>query len=163
VGDLEERNRLNGFGKEGAVSHSVTKIWIHGVWGTKERSPILKDGFRGDVFRHMQERFASQGCPVRSLNGTADHVHALFLLNHEKSLADVVQMVKGETSHWINQQAFLNGKFAWQTGYCGLSVSPSMVKRVEDYIRGQERHHRKVPFAEEYERFMAMIESSGNR
>jgi putative transposase len=141
----------------------MTKIWIHGIWGTKDRRPILKDGFRRDVFRHMEDRFTGQGCPVRVLNGTSDHVHALFLLNHEKSLADVVQMVKGETSHWINQRNFLNGQFAWQVGYCGLSVSSSMLRRVEEYIRGQEMHHRKVSFAEEYERFAATVEAAGTR
>ena len=69
-------------------------------------------------------------------------------------MANVMKMVKGESSHWVNQQDFLHKKFAWQTGYGGFSVSESLLEKVETYIKNQEEHHRKMTFQEEYERFM---------
>ena len=139
------------------MSHSLTEIWIHAVWGTKDHIPLLKDGFKAELIRHIHTKIEEMGCPLRIVNGPADHLHALFLLNIEKTLADVLQMAKGESAHWVNQQQFLKTKFAWQTGYGGFSVSPTMVKKVEVYIRRQEEHHRKMTFQEEYERFMIMM------
>jgi putative transposase len=139
------------------MSHSLTEVWIHAVWGTKDRAPLLKSELKAELIRHIHKRIEELECPVRAINGAADHLHALFLLNTEKPLADVLQMTKGESAHWVNQHQFLQGKFAWQTGYGGFSVSPTMVKQVEAYIRRQEERHRKMTFQEEYERFMIMM------
>ncbi|MBL7075118.1 transposase [candidate division KSB1 bacterium] len=136
------------------MSHSLTKLWVHAIWGTKDRIPLLKDPFRSKIIHHIQDKLEELDCGVRIINGTADHFHALFLLCNDKSLAEVMKMIKGESSHWINQQDIISRKFAWQVGYGGFSVSESMVKQVEDYIRKQEEHHRKMTFQEEYDRFL---------
>jgi putative transposase len=136
------------------MPHSLTKFWIHAVWSTKDRSPLLKNEFKMEMIRHIRQKIEEMECPVRIINGPSDHLHALFLLNAEKPPADVLQMAKGESAHWVNQQQFLRVKFAWQTGYCGFSVSPSVVNKVEAYIRRQEEHHRKMTFMEEYNRFI---------
>ena len=91
---------------------------------------------------------------VRIINGMADHIHILFLLNQNHSIADVFKQIKGNSSHWINQQNFMTSKFAWQIGYGAFSVSESMVKEVEKYIRNQKEHHKKITFREEYELFI---------
>ncbi|HXT63867.1 MAG TPA: transposase [Pyrinomonadaceae bacterium] len=70
------------------------------------------------------------------------------------TIEQVVQLLKGSSSHWINEQKMLRGKFAWGRGYGAFSVSQSDVERVAKYIAGQEEHHRKKTFAEEYEQFV---------
>ena len=145
------------------MSHSLVRIWIHAIWGTKERQPLLKDDFREEIKKHINENFEEQDCKVQIVNGTTDHLHVLFRLPQDQSLAKVLKMVKGETSHWINQQNFLRIKFAWQLGYGGFSVSGSMVSKVTKYIRNQEEHHMKMTFREEYERFMKGFQDFGNR
>lgn len=87
----------------------------------------------------------------------------LFTLNPDNAIAQVMKSIKGESSHWINQQDFLNAKFAWQVGYGAFSVSESNVKEVENYIRRQKEHHRKISFHEEYERFIAKYNLGTNR
>jgi len=62
--------------------------------------------------------------------------------------------MKGESSHWINQEKLVLGKFAWQDEYFAVSVSESNVQRVQEYIRNQEEHHKKKTFQDEYEEFM---------
>lgn len=157
-------NRFNGFILgELTMSHSLTKVWIHGVWSTKDRTALLKKGFRSKVLQHIQEKFDEINCPAQIVNGTSDHIHALFVLNSDKCVAEVIKMVKGESSHWINQHDFLKIKFAWQVGYCGLSVSESRLKQVEMYIRNQEEHHRKMTFQEEYNFFLEKCGLSENR
>ena len=72
----------------------------------------------------------------------ADHVHALIDLPTNLSIEELIQLLKGSSSHWVNANNILRGKFAWGRGYGGFSVSESNVKRVAEYIAGQEEHHR---------------------
>jgi len=145
------------------MSHSFTKIWIHAIFSTKDRVPLLKDHFSDQIYAHINGRFSDLGCDARIINGTEDHLHILFLLSPDKTIAQVIKAIKGESSHWINQQDFLNAKFAWQVGYSAFSVSESNVKSVENYLRRQEEHHRRMTFQEEYERFISRYGLSGNR
>ncbi len=118
---------------------------------------MLENSLKGQLIEHIRSKIELMDCNVRIVNGSVDHFHALFLLCPEKTLADVVQTAKGESAHRINQENFLKVKFAWQVGYCGMSVSPSMVKKVEEYIHCQEEHHRKMTFHEECERFVGKV------
>jgi REP element-mobilizing transposase RayT len=84
----------------------------------------------------------------------ADHVHALIDLPTGMTIEQVVQLLKGASSHWINEQALVPGKFAWGRGYGAFSVSQSAVETVAQYIAGQEEHHRLKTFEEEYAKFV---------
>ncbi len=85
-----------------------------------------------------------------------DHVHCLFLLNQQKSIAEVIKQAKGSSSHFINQQDIVRDKFAWQTGYAAFSVSESVLEKVFVYIQNQKEHHKQRTFAQEYEEFLAL-------
>jgi putative transposase len=64
-------------------------------------------------------------------------------------LSDFMRVLKGESSEWIHNELQIP-IFQWQEGYGAFTVSPSARKRVESYIRNQERHHRTKSFQEEY-------------
>jgi REP element-mobilizing transposase RayT len=138
------------------MPHSFNKIWIHAIWSTKEREPFIISTIETELFDFMQTQFREAGCPVRIINGMPDHVHCLFLLNPQKSVAEVIKQIKGSSSHYINQQDTLPTKFAWQTGYAAYSVSESVLQRVSQYIANQKEHHRKKPFMQEYEEFLKL-------
>jgi len=134
------------------MSHSLLKIWIHGIFGTKDRTALIKNSFEAQLHKHIKEKLEGDlDCKVRAINGTEDHVHILFLLSPNFSLKDIFQNVKGESSHWINSSDFMKYKFAWQTGYGAFSVSESMIKEVEKYIANQKEHHKKMTYEEEIE------------
>jgi len=80
-----------------------------------------------------------------------EHVHALIDLPTNKSIEEVVQLLKGSSSHWINENRLLRGRFSWGRGYGAFSVSHSHADRVGAYIADQEKHHRKKTFKEEFE------------
>ncbi len=145
------------------MSHSFTKIWIHTIFSTKDRVPLLKDHFSDQIYVHINGQLSDLGCVVRLINGTEDHLHILFMLSPDKTIAQVMKAIKGVSSHWINQQDFLNAKFTWQVGYGAFSVSESNVKGVENHIRRQEEHHRRITFQEEYERFIQKYGLGTNR
>lgn len=136
------------------MSHSKTKLWIHAVFSTKNRQPFIRKTARFSIHHLVRQQFIDQGCHVDSLNGIADHVHVLFLLNPQLAVSEVVKHVKGGSSYEINRQNLIPEKFSWQTGYGAFSVSESQVERVRQYIANQEQHHHQMTFAEEYRRLM---------
>jgi putative transposase len=75
-----------------------------------------------------------------------------------------MQLIKGESSYWINKNIDLfpnlkGEKFEWQSEYFALSVSESILKRVLNYIKNQENHHRKKSFGEEYDEIKGIFEN----
>ncbi|MFP4091478.1 MAG: IS200/IS605 family transposase [Cyclobacteriaceae bacterium] len=138
------------------MPHSFNKIWIHAIWATKERVPLIHFPVEKQVHQFMAEQLRELGCPVRIINGMPDHVHCLFLLSPQKSIADVIKQIKGSSSHFINQNNLIAEKFAWQTGYAAYSVSESVLEKVFQYIKNQKRHHQKKAFQEEYEDFLKL-------
>ncbi|MCB8963567.1 MAG: IS200/IS605 family transposase [Bacteroidales bacterium] len=125
------------------MPHSYNRIWIHAIWSTKERLPLINSNVEKVLYPFIVEQFKELGCPVRIINGMFDHVHCLFLLNPMKTTAEIIKQIKGSSSHFINQQSNLIDKFAWQTGYAAFSVSESVVDRVYEYIANQKQHHQK--------------------
>ena len=120
---------------------SYVKIWIHAVWTTKYKKPLLNREIRNDVFRHIKDQANKKGIYVDFINGHVDHVHCLISLNANQCVADVLEQVKGESSHWVNQKGFIKEKFVWQRKYYAVSISRLHMERVRDYIRNQEAHH----------------------
>jgi len=138
------------------MSHSYTKIWIHAVWATKERKPMIHQSLEQQVFPYIGEQLREIGCPVRIINGMPDHIHCLFLLNPQKSIAEVIKQIKGSSSHYINYHDWIPDKFAWQTGYAAFSVSESGVERVYEYIKNQKAHHQNKTSQEEYDDYIKL-------
>ena len=65
-----------------------------------------------------------------------------------------MQLIKGESSFWINKNGLCKEKFAWQDDYFVVSVSENVVDNVRDYIKNQEVHHKEKNFDEEFETFL---------
>ncbi len=126
------------------------------VFATKERVPLINFSVEAKIYTHLREQLIEIGCPVRIVNGMPDHIHLLFLQNPKMAVADIVKQVKGNTSHWINEQDLIPEKFAWQTGYAAYSVSESQLEKVFQYINRQKEHHKTKLFAIEYDEFIAL-------
>lgn len=138
------------------MPHSFNKIWIHAIWATKERAPLINQTFETEIYQFIYEQLRELGCTVRIINGMPDHIHCLFMLNPQKSIADVIKQIKGSSSHHVNQNNLTIDKFAWQTGYAAYSVSESVVEKVYHYINNQKQHHQKKTFQQEYEDFLKL-------
>jgi putative transposase len=88
------------------------------------------------------------------VSSNPDHVHALIDLPTGSSIEKVVQLLKGSSSHWINSNDVVTGKFAWGRGYGAFSVSHSNADVVARYIADQKEHHRTRTFADELREFI---------
>ena len=131
------------------------KVWIHLVWSTKNREPYLDKSIRQNVFAHIKENARKKDIYIDFINGYTDHIHCLISLGLDQTIAKTVQLLKGESSFWINKQQLTKQHFEWQDEYFAVSVSESVVDRVRDYIRNQEEHHKHKTFQQEYEEFIS--------
>ena len=130
------------------------KVWIHFVWSTKNREPFLTDGIRQKVFRHIRENAREKSIYLDFIGGYVDHVHCLVSLGTDQTIEKIMQLIKGESSFWVNKHRLCGTKFAWQDEYFAVSVSESLLESVRKYIANQEEHHRTKSFAEEFDGFM---------
>ncbi|SHJ28147.1 REP element-mobilizing transposase RayT [Tangfeifania diversioriginum] len=133
---------------------SYVRIWIHAVWGTKERIPHFAGPVKNKVFDHIRKNAKEKGIFLFEISGHNEHVHCLISLTAEQTMAKVMQLLKGESSYWINKQKVVPGEFEWADEYFAVSVSESQVGRVRQYIRNQEEHHRKKSWGEEVDEFL---------
>ena len=132
-----------------------SKIWVHLVWATKKREQLLSKEIRVLLFQHIRENATQKGIYIDFINGYTDHIHILISLHVDQSISKIVQLIKGESSFWINQQKKISAPFAWQDEYFAVSVSESGVAAVRTYIKNQEIHHQKKTFLQEYDEFIA--------
>ena len=140
--------------KKGKNKMAYIKIYIHLVWSTKNREPYLRKKIRYDLFDHIRENAKTKNIHIDCINGYTDHVHCLVSLKPDQTIAKIMQLIKGESSFWLNREYFKKTKFEWQEEYFAVSVGESRIKRVRDYIKNQEEHHKKKTFMDEYNEFI---------
>lgn len=134
---------------------SWVRIWVHLVFSTKEREPFLDHSeLREKVFRHIKTNAAEKEIWLDCVNGYQDHVHCLISLTKDQSISKIAQLIKGESSFWINKNNLTEAKFVWQDDYWAVSVSENHLEQVRKYICAQEEHHSKESFTTEVEEFM---------
>ena len=127
---------------------------MHIVFPTKNRDAFLSERIRMDVFRHIINYCKQKNIFLKSINGHKEHVHCLISLGKDQSISKVAQLIKGESSYWINKTHLISEKFTWQDDYFAVSVSESNVETVNKYIDNQTKHHNKVSFTEEVQEFI---------
>ncbi|MEE6128261.1 IS200/IS605 family transposase [Chryseobacterium arthrosphaerae] len=134
---------------------SFIKIYIHFVFSTKNRKPFLNTfDLRIKVWKHIKEYATEKGIFLDMINGYSDHCHCLISLGSDQNIEKIVQLLKGESSYWINKNKLTKEKFSWQDEYFAVSVSESVVDSVRNYIKNQEKHHQKKSFTDEYWEFI---------
>ena len=129
--------------------HSYTRVWLHLIWGTLERRPLLFGPAAAKTSAYLSQYAAEKGMYVKINYVNSDHVHVLLDLPTNLCIEEVVHFLKGGSSHWINETGCVGGRFAWGRGYGAFSVSHSAAAQVAGYIATQAEHHRRKPYAEE--------------
>ena len=137
-----------------SMSQSLSKLFVHIVFHVKNnRIKILKKD-RSALYAYMGAIIKDNNSIPVIINGVEDHVHILCVMSKNIALSKLVEEIKRHSSRWIKSQDSHYAKFSWQAGYGGFSVSPTLHKKVKDYIVNQEEHHKKIRFQEEYLKFL---------
>ena len=106
----------------------------------------------------MATIFRDHDSPSLIIGGTADHIHALFVLGRTIAIADLVEEVRTGSSKWLKTKGGEFRNFHWQRGYGAFSIGQSNVAELKRYIRNQKQHHRRVTFQDEYRKFLKRYE-----
>lgn len=138
------------------MSHSLHKVWLHVIFSTKNRDPLIHHNVENKIYDFIKNELNEMGCSVCAIGGMPEHLHIFFLLNPSKIFADVIKQIKGSSPHFINEQNLIQEKFAWQTGYASYSVNESVSDKVYHYILNQNKHHQTKTFMQEYDEFMKL-------
>jgi len=136
------------------MAHTFTNLLTHIIFSTKDRMPTLEPNLKQRLFPYMGGIFRELGATPILINGPTDHVHILAVLPAKLSVAEILNKVKSNSSGWVHKTFPERPTFAWQVGYAAFGVSASQKPDVLDYIAGQEEHHRKVSFKEEFISFL---------
>lgn len=131
-----------------------TKVLIHFVWSTKNRQRIIHKNLKPGLISHIKEYSKEKNIYIDTISAVEEHVHALISMNIDMSISKHMQLIKGESSHWINENNLLKYRFEWAEEYFAVSVSESLAQKVRDYIKNQEEHHKIKTFDEEYKDFI---------
>lgn len=140
------------------MPNTYTQIHIQCVFAVKYRASIIEPNWKETLHRYITGIVQNHTHKVITINSMPDHVHLFFGFRPNQSLSELMRLVKGESSEWINDQKLTPSVFRWQEGYGAFSYSRSQIKSVCEYIENQEEHHRKRTFLEEYKRFLDQFE-----
>jgi REP element-mobilizing transposase RayT len=136
------------------MAHTHTLLVYHIVFGVRGRVPLLTNALREDVFQYIAGIVRNLDGYLYIVNGTPDHAHILARLGASTPVADLVRVLKANSSKWIRESG-RSPDFAWQEGYGAFTVSRSQIARVGLYIERQQAHHRVRSFQEEYVELMS--------
>ena len=135
------------------MAHTFTNLMAHVIFSTKDRLPLIQPALRPDLHAYLGGIMRELGGRATAVGGTADRVHVLLSAPVDRSLAEIVRVMKANSARWVNKTRPAK-TFAWQTGYGAFSVSQSNVRALVQYVQNQEEHHRRVTFQEEYLAFL---------
>jgi putative transposase len=128
------------------LPNSYSSLWVHLIWSTKNREPILSQPLKSEVFRVINEIANDYEIFIDAINGIEDHIHLLVRLRTDQALADVVK-IKGNSWEYFKNDS--DNYVTWQDGFAAFSVSPDNLARVRSYIYNQEKHHHQKSFSDE--------------
>jgi putative transposase len=129
---------------------TYTQIYYHIIFSTKDRRPVLKKDRREELFRYLWGVIKNHRCHLYRLNGVDDHVHMLLSLHPTVNLADLIKDLKTGSSKWIKEKDVFPGFTGWQDGYGAFTLAISDKDAVIEYIKGQDEHHKKLSFQDEF-------------
>ena len=131
------------------MSTTYTQLRYHLVFSTKHRMPLITSALRDNLYDYLGGVLRGNGGVLLAVGGMPDHVHLLAGWGTTLSVAEMLKLLKGASSRWINDQSKTN-VFSWQEGYGAFTVSESSAAKVCRYIHRQEEHHRRRSFEEEW-------------
>ncbi|NSW93515.1 MAG: IS200/IS605 family transposase [Bacteroidales bacterium] len=133
------------------MANTYTQIHIQVVFSVQNRYCLISDKWKDELYQYITGIVRNNNHKLLAINGMPDHIHILIGLRPSQSVSDLMQDIKGDSSKWINEKRYINGRFSWQEGYGAFSYSRSDISKVIQYINDQLIHHRMKDFDQEYQ------------
>ncbi len=140
------------------MPNTYTQLYIHCVFAVKYRLSLIEPRWEPQLHKYITGIVQNNGHKMLVINSVPDHLHLFLGLNPNQSISELMRLVKGDSSEFINKNMFNASKFQWQEGYGAFSNSRSQIDGVVKYVINQKEHHRKTAFRDEY---LGMLKSYG--
>ncbi len=140
------------------MANSYTQIYMHFVFAVQARLNLISESNREKVEKYITGIITNEKSKTIAIYCNPDHLHVLIGLNPQSAPADLVRIIKTNSTKWINSERIINGKFGWQEGYGAFTYSRSQISNVCRYIYNQPIHHKNVKFKDEYIQFLNRFE-----
>jgi putative transposase len=136
------------------MADTLTNLLYHVVFSTKDREPLIRPGFRDGLEKYIAGIIRNEAGVLLGVGGMPDHLHLVTKFKADRSVAEMVRLIKSNSSKWVNEEHGAAGRFAWQIGYAAFTVSQSQIEAILTYVTNQEEHHRVRSFQDEYREFL---------
>lgn len=136
------------------IPNTYTQVHIQCIFAVKYRKAQIKNNWKEKLHKYITGIVQNNKHKMIEINSMPDHMHLFFGMRPHQSISDLMEMVKGKSSLWINESNLTPSLFRWQEGYGAFSYSKSQIPNVANYIRNQEAHHKKISFLDEYRQFL---------
>lgn len=131
------------------MSQSLTKIYLHIVFSTKNRKSLIIESIQQELYAYMASVLKAMSSPALKIGGVSNHVHILCVLSKNIAISKLLEEVKKRSSKWIKTKGIKFSGFRWQGGYGAFSISESHLEAVSRYIVNQKEHHMTLSFEDE--------------
>jgi len=132
------------------MPNTYTQLYVHFVFAVKYRKALIHQDWEGRLQKYITGTVQNNGHKLLAINNMPDHLHLFVGLNPKQSISELMKIVKGDSSEFINKEGLTRRKFSWQEGYGAFSNSRSQIDGVCKYILNQKEHHTKITFQKEY-------------
>lgn len=132
------------------MANTYTQLHVHFVFAVKYRTAVIHPEWNEQLHKYITGIVKNNGHKMIAVNSVEDHMHLFAGINPNQSISGLMQLVKGDSSEFINDHRFTKTKFRWQSGYGAFSQSHSQIDAVVKYIMNQQEHHKKRSFKDEY-------------
>ena len=132
------------------MANTYTQLYTQFVFSVKGRQNLIKETFRDELEKVMCGIVSNQKCKTYAIYCNSDHAHIFVGMHPTISPSKLMELVKSNSSKWLNEKKYILGKFCWQDGYGAFTYSKSHIDKVVKYILNQAEHHKKQSFKDEY-------------
>lgn len=132
------------------MPQSYVSLHHHLVFSAKDRRPQIDAEIEDRLYAYIGGIVSNERGKLLSAGGMPDHIHLLVSIHQTTSIADLLRVLKANSSKWVHETFASHGAFAWQDGYGAFAVSYSQIEIVRRYLAGQKEHHKRMTFEEEF-------------
>ena len=132
------------------MPNTYTQIHIQCKFAVKYRLAMIGNIWKERLHQYITGIIQNHGHKMIAINTMPDHLHMFYGMRPNQSISDLMQIVKGGSSEWINLKKITPTTFRWQSGFGAFSYDKGQINKIATYIENQEMHHQKKPFLTEY-------------
>ena len=141
------------------MANTYSQIYLQVVFAVKGRKSLIQSEWKDELYKYICGVVNGKKEKVYAIGGVADHIHILLSVKPNILLSDLVRDIKCNSSKWINERQYVDGKFQWQEGFGAFSYTHWHLDTIINYINNQEDHHKKKSFKDEYLEFLSAPEA----